>query len=390
MNGIGIDYQQTVSIAGLREGIGNSARTRLIGDGQRKMIPHFADVGGRWASEAAMHLDQVTQQQSPLPGPWLDAQETPLFLNSLYRRTFEYLGSMRPIPRNGFRVVFSAPCDTGSAEAAQLRAIVEAAQWEHVELIRPTDALVCRWLAATPDRLPEGPVVSLVVCDTCIVATAYLVQTAEGHRSQVSAQTRMARLDSIGHRHWSDAILADVRQRLPTSPTPSEELSLGDGVLDLTAALGNVGPAESVPWTGPLQDALFSIPSWTRGECEVRVANSANQIRSLLGELANKLPEDSSQLTILLGGAGALWPFVTDAASSVGRAWRSACPEEDIALGAAWWPVYGSHFRATDQHVSASEVLDVADNVAPSDSTTSPAQSEETGRDDDIPPWERS
>jgi hypothetical protein len=41
--------------------------------------------------------------------------------------------------------------------------------------------------------------------------------------------------------------------------------------------------------------------------------------------------------TIVLGGAGSVWPVVTDTLGDLGAVWQSRTPELDLATGAAWW-----------------------------------------------------
>lgn len=110
-------------------------------------------------------------------------------------------------------------------------------------------------------------------------------------------------------------------------------------------------------------------------------------------------------VAILVGGPGAVWPFIPDAVASFGPVWQSGEPEADLAAGAAWWvnlrPAFGPSpaFQLTDPvdrgilpareelpaYAERPTLLDIPDLVSPDADEIPPWE-----RDvEEIPPWER-
>jgi hypothetical protein len=47
---------------------------------------------------------------------------------------------------------------------------------------------------------------------------------------------------------------------------------------------------------------------------------------------------------LIVGGPCAVWPFIPQALRDLGPVWQSREPEQDLAAGAAWWPVLQPFF----------------------------------------------
>ncbi|MFM9965325.1 MAG: hypothetical protein ACKV2Q_29415 [Planctomycetaceae bacterium] len=399
MNGIGIDYQQTLSVIGLREGDGLTARTRLIGDGWRRLVPHTALSDGRWGTEAAM-ANSLSSTADILPGgPWFDDVHLPCYWRGLYGRVRNYLGGVQPVPKSQFRVVVAMPCEIDSEEAHRVRNLVEGTEWEHVQWIRTTDALVCRWLASpTRDMSKAGTVVAVVAGDTSLTLAAYRVVVGSNERLSVSATTPLIRLDDIGHWYWSQAVLSEVRRRLPEPPSLADELALRDSVLEFASALRRTASDTPVSWTGALNDRLFAMPTWTHRELGNSLPLSASVIAAAAQRQARELSASERPAVILVGGIGAAWPFLSDALKHLAPIWQMPAPEEDVALGAAWWPIFGfpvdvSSHVAEPFDASFNESFDEPpsnqDFSSETDVTSSELAGELTSGRDEIPPWQR-
>lgn len=146
MNGIGIDYQQTLSLIALREGGLERSRTRMLDDGCRQLIPHAVAQDGLWGTKAFQSQPEkwLRPVEGLSAGPWLDEASSGPFWECLYRRTYSYLGRIPPVPREGYQVVVAIPSALDSDEADVVLRQSEKAGFLHGQVITVTDALLSR------------------------------------------------------------------------------------------------------------------------------------------------------------------------------------------------------------------------------------------------------
>lgn len=397
MNGIGIDYQQTLTLIALREGGQERPRTRMIDDGCRQLIPHAVADNGLWGTKAFQA--QPARWLSPVEGlptgPWLDEASSGPFWDCLYRRTYNYLGRIPPVPREGYQVVVALPSASDSDEATVVLRRSEKAGFLHGQSITVTDALLSRWLATPGNaQLPPQVAVVIAITDCAVCVSGY---RSDGLRSDGwprFVRGGWLRLESVGFRYWCDHLLEEVRRHLTESPGASEELLLRDGAVEFASRLRMMKRTEALEWTGPLHDRLFSPASFSPGECHnwPSATSLAVKLPAAVKRVIQPLGATSKVSLLILGGVGAVWPFAAEIAKNLGPTWCGSSPEHDIALGAAWWPILGRRCLADSPYL----VLESTRLAAHSTLALEPAASEPEQSTDDsgsemnsIPPWER-
>jgi hypothetical protein len=364
MNGVGIDLQHAVTLAALREGDGLLARTRLISDGQRCLIPN-AVAEGRWGSAAYRGGSVKAERQA--------------FLRHLAQRIHQYLGRVEPIPQNGYQVVVAAHDDATAASD------VESAGLDRAAIIASTDALLCRWLAENPDT-DVKLVATVAIGDTSAAISAHQLSNTP---RRVSRSPVSGRIDNVGFLDWTERLLGEVRARLRDVAVADEELTLRDGALEFAAKLRGATNDVAVPWTGPFRGQCYSIPTLSRRDCLVwpTAVTFAAEAPALVRRSVNALAAGSQPELVVLGGLGAVWPVAHDILRQHWPVWTSALPEEDIAVGAAWWPSLSKHFgvAAALNHVDAA-IESTLEYEKLRDTPTAAFDATDPG---DIPPWKR-
>ena len=401
MNVFGIDYGRTSSVIVLREG---GTVIRSVGDGLRNVIPHSAlavqdSAAPCWGSHAALsnvpglatcaptpralpvtpsqRQNDAFLMQAPLPtetralttndlvpGPWTKEPEAGLFWSGLQDRLFRYLGRMAATEDNGYRVVVAiSPGDKTDAPDVISR-FAHRAGLQDIEVIRATDALVSRFIAS-----PEGGRASAQTAPLSAVAVALgdVATDVSGYRllpQSVSSEVpglRAERIESgfaslpFGSAHWLLRLTDDFHQHLREPLPQGQELLLQDAAREFGAALGRAASDDTlVPWNGPFRDRMYSplrlcVQDCLRDWPEVSglVRDLPEQIREAAREAGS---DDGIPDILLLGGAGARWPFAMDAVRQIAEAdaakklliWQSDTSDEDIARGASWWPEVAS------------------------------------------------
>lgn len=401
MNVFGIDYGRTSSVIVLREG---GTAIRSVGDGLRTVIPHSAvaspgSAAPYWGSHAALanvpglatcaptpRAVPVTPSQRQndgfltqtplssetraltfahlLPGPWTTEPEASLFWSGLQDRLFRYLGRMAATEANGYRVVVAISPGNQPDAPAVISRLAHGVGLQDIEIIRATDALVCRFIAS-----PEGVRASGQTTPLSVVAIALgdVATDISGYHLVLQSITndllglRAERIESgfaslpFGSSHWLLRLVDDVHQHLREPLPPGQELLLQDAAREFGAALGRATTDDTlVSWNGPFRDRMYSPLRLHVQDCLRDWPEANGLVRDLperIREAARKAGSgDDVPDILLLGGAGARWPFVLEAVRQIAEQdtakklliWQSATSDEDVARGASWWPEIGS------------------------------------------------
>lgn len=320
--GAGLDVQYSRTMIVVREGL----QRMQVGDGYRRLVPN-AQAGRLWGSPAA---EAILSGGGPPLAEWLSRWRTDpwseAFLAGAHHRLTGFLGQVRPIHSNGYFVYLSTGPDVPD-NALELCASAGLSDTVPVE---PGEALVCRWLA---ERVPDdwkGAVTAVACGETWITATPYAVDRA-GARTAVTRTGRSVSR-AVGGGAWCTELASDVLERCREGVPATALLPLLDGVLELASALRD---RETVEWDGPLTDQLFAPLTFTRRELAARP--SVDRVTTAVHELVQAMPGGPG--LVIVGGPGAVWPFIPGALNELGPLWRSREPEQDLAVGAAWWPV---------------------------------------------------
>jgi hypothetical protein len=322
MNGAaGLDLQYSRTMIVLREGV----QLLPVGDGHRRLVPN-AQLGGLWGSAAA---EAILSGGRALP-EWLSRWRTDPwsepFLAGLHSRLTGFLGQVRPVHANGYVVYLSSGPDTPD-NAAELCA---AAGLADTVLVAPGQALVCRWLAEQVPGDWKGTVTAVACGENWTTATPYEVDRV-GARTTVN-QAGHSASRAVGGEAWCSEVAADVLERCQEGVPATALLALVDGVLELASTLRS---AETAEWAGPLTDQLFAPLTFTRRELAARPG--VEQVTATVRELVQATSDGPDLLVV--GGTCAAWPFIPEALRDLGPLWQSREPEQDLAVGAAWWPV---------------------------------------------------
>jgi hypothetical protein len=362
---IGIDVQAARAAACLLEwpdqATGGAARQGAIGDGRRLLIPVATatdDAGeGRWGSAAAEEvLSRLTADGAgPTAGTaaglapallaWQGEPWSEEFLGGLRQRLLRYLGLPESGPVRGHQLLFCADPGPDGDWPGATHELLEGVGLPDAELLRPANALLCRWLAGDPDLSRPRTVLAVACGETATDLGLYAVQAAQDAVSRVGT-ARVA----AGARGWL-ADLAAQALGFCRPDTPARALlSLLDGADEFAAALRAAPPEAAVEWSGPLSQHMFEPFRASRAELArhpavtswiVPVADAATQLaRGAAGPV-----------TVLVGGPGATWPFAADVLGVTlgptardGGVWGSGDPALDLAFGACWWPLFKRSF----------------------------------------------
>lgn len=400
MNGVGIDYQQTVSIVALREGEGPLVRSRLISDGQRTLIPHVVTGGGRWGSDAFAEAPVVPPTGPPsTAGPWIDAEHAPLFWRGLYHRVYHYLGRLPPVPQHGYQFVIALAAEHDSSEWNQVARMADESGFAHAQVIRVTDALLCRWLADTSlrDRQVKRAVV-VAVGDWDVMVSSYFLESSavENGIPRVTSAPHSTRLAQVGFSDWSEQLLSELRSRLKEPIPAAQEITLRDGAIEFASRLRGAGIDTPQTWTGPFRGQCYSTPTLSRRECLAwpSARRFAAQVPELIRQAIQTLSPQAKPDLVVFGGLGAVWPLVFDVLQPLWPIWTSPFPEQDVALGAAWWPVFGKHFAEPSTPIQRDFVESPVNSPdsfedAGSSGSETPETLDPLVDLQDLPPWKR-
>jgi hypothetical protein len=378
---VGIDIQHTRAAIVLLEGVGADLVAQPIGDGTRLLIPAASGPPPLWGSSSAeAALQRLSAVQADLVDHLLDWRCDPLdtsFLRGIRDRLSAYLGQTDPTHRHGYHACFAIEGPSRDGQALQiLRERCTAAGLTSNSTVSSTDALVCRWVTQPGSAAHSPAAIVAVSCgETWTDITSYRIHRRDPGIKITSETTRRVHFGS-------DAVCTElarmVLDRSHEAVRPKSLLPILDGVLEFGATLGTQSADQDAEWNGPLADRMFAPLRLSRSDMA-----RWSQVRATVDAVAAEVDRAAAvEPLILIGGIGAIWPFIADALSSRGRVWQSQNPSEDIATGAAWWPRLRNHFTANhSEHHNGTPELP-RPNPAPDE----PPTETELGQ---IPPWER-
>lgn len=354
---VGVDIQRTRTAVVLRESAGAASQLASIGDGWRSFVPNAVDETGRWGTPAAA----AAGDEQWLREPW-----SVEFLNGLRDRLFDYLGRVSPTPANGYRLWFTA-----SSQPPDLASLCAAAGLSTVDMVSETDALVSRWLASRPQLDGRTTVMALVCGESYTSCHAYRIDDEHGFFRMDDAYQRRP----VGISAWHDEFSGEVLSHCRHGVGPRDQLGLFDGLLEFASLLRAHADAGRVDWSGPLAERMYApLRRTARG---LRSSENVRSLAAVVGELVASAAAD----LVLVGGLGAVWPFVAEAAGE--SVWQSRQPALDLAAGAACWP--------SVQHLFGGAARDRPPAL---EAAPAPAAVAEIGAVPDIPadqpPWLRS
>lgn len=330
MNNFGLDHQSTFTSIVLYEGSSLQV-TRMVGDGRQLVIPNVVADGELWGTQAAS-----TFGCRPLEGiEREDSADHGIFWRGIASRLFSYIGRMDAVRENGYGVTAAISRDL---DADAVASHARDAGLRDFDVIMPTDALCCRWLAGAPDWLePQSTIVAVACGDRSIEIEAFVVERTSS-RPLVVDRSGGATIEQTGHAFWSKRLVAELRERLIEPPPTALERNP-----DVCTAIGRAAERltrerSSFDWNGGLGSRLFAPVRIEISACrrwpETVLLDAA--MRPGIDDELRKLSAENADL-ILVGGIGALWPFAFDSARAIGNVWISSDPTADLAVGAATW-----------------------------------------------------
>lgn len=425
---VGVDPQYSRTAIALREGMGQWMHASLVGDGRRRLVPNASGPEGMWGSTAveafleragdmAAAADQLFHWRVD---PW-----SPSFLRGLHERLVSYLGEVSPTRRYGYdvcvctdRASMSAWNDRGAEYAddgppATARSAAQryaAAGLTDVTFVQPTDALLCRWVASWiadpaasgvlgPSPLTKTTVMAVACGESWTTVAGYTMLLSE-ERQLISRLPGTTGRIEHGCGEWISELAREIIARCRQGTRASSALAVLDAILEFGAFLRTQRSDDTFEWSGPLSDVMVTPLRIHRRD---RAAQDHIRFTTEgVAELVVKaLPEAGpARPVIVVGGIGAVWPYITDALQ-LGRdkamLWRSSEPEHDFAVGATWWPeLRGLFARGGELPSAAPSSAGEADapNVASAAARVTHRPLDEADsapplRLEDIPPWER-
>ncbi len=355
MNSIGIDFGRTASTVCISEGDWRKKTGwRNVGDGKRLLIPNAVDGEGRWAS-AAVEANSSTLRAGfiePEHGAWLDESTVEKYLSGLAKRIVSYLGRVEPVRRQGFEVVIAPhSLDFLSAEKAILRVcrpnFIPA--FEDAFCIPPVRALLSRWAMERPsDGSKQVNAIVVHVGDTQSAVARYEVVFDEGF-ARVAGSGILKALPECGSFGWEQAMVKEIAQRSRSGTSAPILTEIFDAVRQVAALMRQDKPHASIRLPHQLAERMYHPMEFRRSEmvASMMEVNALTQPLAVLVEQSLQEMKAETPTEIIVGGVGAFWPFAFDSLSSLFmlrdmRFWQSTDPREDVARGAAIWPVFAS------------------------------------------------
>lgn len=340
MGSIGVDIQRSRAAICLTEWANGRVRQGPVGDGSRILVP-VASTAASWgspAAEAILGPQPTGRHPANLLYAWRQDPWSAQFLTGLHRRLLDFLGQVQPEGVRSHRVFVCADPES-TADWATASELLDQVGLPGTEPVRPTDALVCRWLSETPEP-PSGTVLAVACSETATIIGSYSVTSREALLVGTDGETRveggsgpwvieMAR-DAIGH----------CRPGFPARAL----LGLLDGVDEFAAMVRASRDDTWVEWAGPLSQYMFEPLRVSRPEL-ARRTTVTDFTRPVASAVHTALKQTGRHVTLLVGGPGAAWPFVADALAGIGTVWQSGDPTLDLAYGACWWDIYQRSFE---------------------------------------------
>jgi hypothetical protein len=351
MNTIGIDYQQTLSVIYLREGRG-TAQFRSIGDGLRHLIPNVALGENLWGSRALQtdHPEELSRGHPTQEGPWLDGSGVLPFWRGIAQRLYSYLGRVNPVLKNGYQIVVGLQAADFTDAAERIEEICREAGLNDITSVRACDVLLCRWLGEAIIKDPgKQAVVTVVVGDTITTISVYRLQWDSNNRLSRLTSNQVCQHLPFGHTQWMAKLLSMVLARFSEPLDPAYELAIQDACIEFVQRLAKERDDCIVEWTGFLREWMYAPLGLTRRDCAMwpEAQRFCEALPAAVNNVLTTVTNTSSPDQIVIGGIGALWPFVTGAAAHIGPLWLSGAPQGDIARGCTWWPEFRSLFSET-------------------------------------------
>ncbi|HTW06078.1 MAG TPA: hypothetical protein VME46_01110 [Acidimicrobiales bacterium] len=417
---IGIDVQASMAVVAVASGAGGSA---AVSDGVRSPFP-VAVAPGAWASAAA--AERLGDGRLGFHGEdadlyaWACPRFDHGFLSGMARRVAGHLAV--PVLGAGCdlrcALVDLGPVERGEPPLGQpsedAAAALARAGFPLPMMVDPADAVLCRALGAPGGQLPSagppfagplfsgppfigqpftGPAVTVVACGECWTVVRRYQLERDGER--VVPRVGPGAVLSVGSRLWSTEMALRVLRQREEVPARSV-LGVLWGLQEYAAALRLVAPDTLVPWSGPVPSPAFAPLRFSISSCLKWPTVSAfvEAVR------AAACDQGGAQDQLVVGGVGAMWPFV-DAAFAAGRPppWRSPSPALDLAVGAAYFGAGVGHlgtdgaagaraWAPSDDLVTKSPAV-VPVPPAASPGLKSPAPGDYGGYTAELPPSER-
>ena len=394
MSAIGIDFGRASTVAYLCDGEWPVCRWRAIGDGAHSRIPNAADGTGLWGS-AAIAADAAGLSAGSLnleSVPWLEMPSAQVFWGGLATRITSFLGRVEPLAKNGYQVVIAPQTPSFAQTKSAIETLLQRGSIRGLEgavCVPAHRALLCRWMAESQSRAESRmTVVAVVIGEAMVTASAYEVEFVPGSTPRVLRCGLSHSVTGTGSAWWERSVTEQIVERANASIPAARFLEARDAITAIATQLRQGGQETSLPWQGPLAENLFQPFEINRrmmrhGREVLTIALQLPQtVRGAWAALGSK-PD-----LLLLGGSGACWSFAGEAlAASAGLdeipTWLSSNPIEDLAKGAALWPVFSKVSRAvgwmdedeaTGAPIATSDVL----TESPISSTTVTRPAEET------------
>lgn len=392
MSGVfGVDLQHTRAVIVLLEGTDANLITQPIGDGTRLLIPAAAGPPPLWGSAAAeAALQRLAVNRADLASHLLDWCCDPLeacFLRGIRDRLWAYLGQTDPTHRHGYHVCFAVDSPSRHSMAPEaLRERCTEAGLSSNSTICPTDALICRWVTQPGSAVPSpGSIVAVSCGEAWTDVTSYRI-----HRADPGIEITSGTPSRV--EFGSGAVCAElarlVLDRSPEAVQPRSLLAILDGVLEFGATLRTQPADRDAEWNGPLADRMFAPLRLSRSDM-ARWPQVRATVDAVVAEVSRMAVVEP---LILIGGIGAVWPFIADALTPHARVWQSHNPADDIATGAAWWPRLRHHFTAhhpEDRTLKLASAIPVPDEPTTDTDLVNASYQSDYQSAEQIPPWER-
>jgi hypothetical protein len=322
-----------------------TGRWAAVSDGTRSPFP-LAVSPGAWGSPAAetllggerrlgFHDDDVDLYA------WACDPFDSLFLAGLARRVSGHLAlpALGASPELGCAlsvpvspVANGEPSDhypPGDPEAA-----LAGAGFPRPVLVDPADAVLCRALAAPDGRQAfAGAAVTVVACgERWTVVRRYEL---ERHGGRTEPRRGPSAALAVGSRLWSTEMALRVLRQREEVPARAV-LAVLWGLYEYAAMLRLAPPETLVPWSGPVPSPAFAPLRFSTSAC-LRWPAVSHFVDAVRGASRD---QGYARDQVVVGGIGAIWPFVDAAFPGDGPPpWRSSAPELDLAVGAAYYGV---------------------------------------------------
>lgn len=356
MSTIGIDFSRTSTVACLREGVIPACRWQLISDGNRIRIPNAVDGKGRWGSVAvAADEDDLTGGYLQLEAePWLTGPQPRMFWERMAARFTSFLGRVEPLAKNGYGVVIAPETSTFLSTSTLLTQMCchgAVSALDGATCIPPQRAVLSRWLAEINLR-GSANVIAVTVGETIVAASAYAIEFIQGKSPHVVRCGPTSFVTGTGSAWWEQSVATRIVDLANADVHTTHTIEMRDSLLAIATRLRLSAHDSSFEWQGPFSDRMFHPieldRSWFRNLPEVQ--SFLIDLPRLVSDAWNGFGNRPD--AILLGGVGACWPFALEALEGTWQfhnvpVWQSTNPLEDVARGAALWPLFASWSHRT-------------------------------------------